>query len=137
MTPSEFAALLAAGALTDTIGPDAFFGHGLINARKAVLAAAEPPPADDPGQAGDVGHVFVRLLDADSGATLAESETDLARAYRVSIAGPIPAGRYLIAAGTDRDGDGQIGDAGEAFGKAEIEVPAAGTAAIDLPVVED
>lgn len=39
MTPSDFRALLASGTLTDDIGDANFYGSGLINAQKAVLAA--------------------------------------------------------------------------------------------------
>lgn len=49
MTPSDFRAYLAGGALTDDLGPDGKdnrYGHGLINAHKAVVAAGElSPPA--------------------------------------------------------------------------------------------
>ena len=44
MTPSEFDALLQSGALSDDLGSsgrDTSYGYGLINARKAVLAAQE------------------------------------------------------------------------------------------------
>jgi serine protease len=39
MTPSEFRVLLAGGNLTNDIGNADFFGSGLINAQKSVLAA--------------------------------------------------------------------------------------------------
>lgn len=39
MTPAEFDALLAGGDITTDIGDPNFFGAGLINAQKAVLAA--------------------------------------------------------------------------------------------------
>jgi serine protease len=44
LTPEQFDVLLAAGRLTDDLGPDGrddFFGHGIINARKAVLEALD------------------------------------------------------------------------------------------------
>jgi hypothetical protein len=84
---------------------------------------------------GDVGHVFVRLFDPISGAGVVETETDATRGYAVAL-GAIPAGRYRIAAGTDRDGDGEIGDAGEAFGSANVEVAAGGLATVELPILE-
>lgn len=43
LTPADIDALLASGALTNDLGPagrDSFFGYGLIDALKAVLAAA-------------------------------------------------------------------------------------------------
>ena len=44
LTPEQFDVLLSAGRLTDDLGPDGrddFFGHGIINARKAVLEALD------------------------------------------------------------------------------------------------
>jgi len=54
LTPSDIDALLASGALTDDLGTpgrDDLFGHGIINAQRAVLAALEATgisPADRP-----------------------------------------------------------------------------------------
>jgi subtilisin family serine protease len=63
LTPAEFDALLASGELTDDAGPpgrDDFFGHGIINARKAVEAAlalqAAPAPCIGTGAVGVGGH---------------------------------------------------------------------------------
>jgi serine protease len=49
MTPAEFDIKLAAGALTEDLGAagrDDEFGHGLIDAQKAVIAAGAEPPID-------------------------------------------------------------------------------------------
>lgn len=54
LTPDEVDVLLEQGRLTDDLGPsgrDDFYGHGLINAQLAVIAAAEAAgssPLDDP-----------------------------------------------------------------------------------------
>jgi len=54
LTPIDIDALLASGALTDDLGTpgrDDLFGHGIINAQRAVLAALEATgisPADRP-----------------------------------------------------------------------------------------
>jgi len=49
MTPAEFDVKLAAGMLTEDLGPagrDDNYGHGLIDAQKAVVAAGAEPPVD-------------------------------------------------------------------------------------------
>jgi len=54
LTPGDIDALLESGSLTEDLGPDGRddqFGHGLINAQRAVLAALESigsAPADNP-----------------------------------------------------------------------------------------
>lgn len=54
LTPADIDAMLAAGLLSDDLGPpgrDNQFGHGIINAQRAVLAAIEATgnsPADNP-----------------------------------------------------------------------------------------
>jgi hypothetical protein len=139
MTPDDFDALLASGALTDAIGPDDFSGHGLVNARKAVLAAANAaPPAggdDDAGGGDDAGpvtpeRIVVLLVDPDTQSVLAEREADSAGDFRFD---DVPAGRLVVAAGTDRDGDGEIGDAGELFGVVEVEVGAGAETSVLVP----
>jgi hypothetical protein len=52
-------------------------------------------------------------------------------------------GSYILVAGTDRNGDGNIGDPGEAFGiypnttdPVLLAVPEAATVTVSLPVVE-
>jgi serine protease len=51
LTPAELDALLAGGTITEDLGAagrDDVFGHGLLDARKAVLAVSGPPPTNDP-----------------------------------------------------------------------------------------
>ncbi|MBD3609126.1 MAG: S8 family serine peptidase [Gammaproteobacteria bacterium] len=48
MTPADFDNYLASGLITDdhgTVGRDDIYGHGLINAAKAITVAGEPIPA--------------------------------------------------------------------------------------------
>ena len=132
MTPDLFDALLRSGAITDDLGDDGFSGNGLVNARKAVLAAAgstptpPPPPVDppapptDPAPDANVGTIFVILVDGD-GTTVAETDTTASSDFRFTIQ-PVRPGTYTLVAGTDRDDDGRIGDAGELVGEATVEV---------------
>ncbi len=74
LTPAEFDLALAAGDLTDDLGPpgpDASFGNGLINAQKAVLAAL----ALDGGAGSDPGPVLGTSLSAVDLGVLASSQT--------------------------------------------------------------
>jgi serine protease len=241
LSPDGFDALLAAGALTDSLGSDGFSGFGLINASKAVSAAggaAAPGPPSlsavpgsinigaDLGEAsvllrnggsgtltvqavtlgpdtpwltvlpsvalpapvpltlrlvptraglapatytgtvvvetsagnstipvalavsagstsGDVGHVFVLLVDPQSREPVAQADSLAASGYPVDFGGVVPGGEFLLVAGTDRDDDGVIGDPGEAFGAyptvdspVAIDVPFGGELTVDLPVLE-
>jgi hypothetical protein len=91
---------------------------------------------------GDVGVSYALLIDPTSYQTVAQVETTAAAGYPITFTGVAP-GSYILAAGTDRDADGSIGDAGEAFGvfptTAEpglLVVPVAGAVTVALPVVE-
>ncbi len=241
LTPDVFDTLLASGALTDSLGPDGFSGAGLINARKAVVAAgaapapgppsltavpasvnigpefaeasvlvrnggagtltvtAATPGADTPwltvlpsaplpapapltlrlvptraglapatytgtvlvetsagastipvalvvsagAVGGDVGHVFVLLVDPVSQATVAQAESIAGGGYALDFGRVVPGGSFLLVAGTDRDNDGIIGDPGEALGvypsvdsPSAIDVPFGGQLSVELPVLE-
>lgn len=51
LTPENFDALLASGAITDDIGVagfDEFYGRGIVNSIRAVTAAKSPPPVTQP-----------------------------------------------------------------------------------------
>jgi serine protease len=218
LTPALFDQLLSQGDLTDDIGAagrDDFFGHGLIDAHKAVaaaLAASGMPPADNPlltalpaslnfGSAttalelvlsnagsgalqvlnvttsepwaqaaplavdaanlgtwlvtvdrtgladgvhtatvsltsnvnavdvpiimsvggaavgGNVGTVYVVLVDPLSGDTVTGARLDFAAGNYPYLLSGVPAGQYRIVAGTDLDNDGFICDDGEACGE--------------------
>ncbi|MCW5893535.1 MAG: S8 family serine peptidase, partial [bacterium] len=96
------------------------------------------------GDGGDVGRTFVLLVDPVSRETRYQTVATAAGGYAIDFGGPVLAGTYLLAAGTDRDGDGRIGDPGEAFGiwpdntadPEPIVVTEDGVAEVTLPVVE-
>ena len=91
---------------------------------------------------GDVGITYALLVDPDTFDTLAQVETTAATGYPVAF-GDVAPGTYILVAGTDRNGDGNIADAGEAFGMFPnttdavlLEVPEAGSVTVAIPVVE-
>ena len=63
----------------------------------------------------DVGNIFVVAIDPVSYKTVAQDVTTYSQNYIYNISG-LPPGSYVIAAGTDRDSDLGITDAGEAIG---------------------
>ena len=77
LTPADIDTLLADGALSDDLGApgrDDLYGHGIINAQRAVLAALEAtgnPPADNP-----------RLVASASTLNFGSSSTSLALVLR-------------------------------------------------------
>lgn len=91
LTPANFDSLLASGALTDDIGaagPDAL-GVGLINAAKAVRAAATTPPPVAPQLSvspssvnfGDVGTANEVTLGNGGGGTISVTGTSTSAAW--------------------------------------------------------
>ena len=64
---------------------------------------------------GDVGEVFVLLIDPNSGKSVAQDETNSAEGYRYGFSG-VPDGLYELFTGTDRDNDGFICDVEDACG---------------------
>jgi serine protease len=94
------------------IGVDDRYGHGIVDAFSAVLAAMdEDPPPLFPGET-----VEVRLLHATSFDIVARVTTseDLGLAWDMPS---VAEGRYILEAGTDRDFDGDIFDPGEMWGR--------------------
>jgi serine protease len=76
LSPAQVDGLLEAGLLTDDLGApgrDDFFGHGLVDAHAAVLAAGAAPP--DPSAA-----LTVTPSGLNFGVALLEAELDLANA---------------------------------------------------------
>lgn len=63
----------------------------------------------------DVGRVYVLALDPEAHETQAHTATSAREGYAFALP-ELPAGQYVVAAGTDRDNDGYICDAGEACG---------------------
>jgi serine protease len=85
---------------------------------------------------GDVGRVFVLVLDPASSDTVAEAETDARRGYLFTTT-PVAPGKYQIIAGTDLDNDGFICDIEDACGFAAEPVairPGQEASAIDFVV---
>ncbi len=64
---------------------------------------------------GDIGTTFVLIAEPDTLDTVEQAMTDVSRDYTYQTA-EVPAGSYLVVAGTDRDNDGFICDNGEACG---------------------
>jgi serine protease len=89
-----------------------------------------------PLSGGNVGFIYVLLVDPDTLMTVAEADVpyDAATAhYSYNFSG-VPAGTYRIYAGTDADNDSFIGDPGEAIGAyrtvdqpTSVEIPGANT----------
>ena len=67
--------------------------------------------------------VFVLLVDADTLETRFQTDTAVGANFGFAF-GSIPPGDYVLVAGTDRDNDDLLGDAGELFGAwPSIELP--------------
>jgi serine protease len=100
LTPANFDSLLSSGALTDDIGPAGPdpLGIGLINAAKAVRAAASTPPPATPRlnispttvSFGDVGTANEITVSNSGGGTISVSGTSTSAAW-LSVA-PIQTG---------------------------------------------
>ncbi len=96
---------LANGAYTGRIRVNSNGGTGTIQVAMAVGAAAGVDP----------GTIFVLALDPFTFETELTVATDAEADFRFRIL-PLPAGDYVIAAGTDNDDDGFICDEGELCG---------------------
>ena len=110
-------------------------GHGILDAFAAVLAVLGQDPILAPGET-----VHVQVRDAVSGAVVFSAATSDAALLDWEIADVVP-GSFRILAGTDRDGDGDVTDAGEITGTwrdgngNDILNVAAGTTLSDLDIV--
>jgi serine protease len=92
-------------------GLDERHGHGIVDAYRALLAAlGVESPLLIPGET-----VTVRLIDEPAG-TIAFSVTTTQAAGLFWTMENVSAGTYRLIAGTDRDFDGEIDDAGEVAG---------------------
>ncbi len=81
---------------------------------------------------GNVGTVYVLVLEPDSDEPVAQAETDASRDYAFAT-DPVPAGTYFVLAGTDRDDDGFICDIEDACGSYPLPVSVrAGSTVSDL-----
>jgi len=149
VTPSAALPADAPVTLTLVVDRSAFPPGTQLDATVTVTSSAGgaviPVNAIVPGGGvlgGDVGVSYALLVDPNTMVAVSQVVTIAAAGYPIAFA-DVPAGSYILAAGTDRDGDGRIGDPGEAFGVfpdvAEpqlLEVPVAGTVTVALPVVE-
>ena len=70
---------------------------------------------------GDVGTVYVLVLDADDTSKVVGRATATAAGRYVYRTAKVPGGSYLVVAGTDRDNDDRICDIGEACGIYPLE----------------
>ncbi len=120
VTPSSGTAPLTVNAAVDrsgltdgvytatiTIATDA--GQGSPTATIQVEMKVGGPTA------GNVGTVFVLVIDPETFETVQETETTFGQNYAFTIP-ETPGGTYIIAAGTDRDDDGTICDIEDACG---------------------
>ncbi|HXJ32996.1 MAG TPA: S8 family peptidase [Candidatus Eisenbacteria bacterium] len=140
MTPDALDALLRAGALTDALA-GGFGGRGLVNAHKAVLAAQSAVPDDGEGPPTPPTppvdeEILVLLVDPATQTVVAQTDTDAGRGFAFTLGG-VRAGHYVLAAGTDRDGDGLLGGTGEVFGQSSVDVAAGDDLAAEIRLVED
>jgi hypothetical protein len=75
-------------------------------------------PAGGGGTPGDVD-IYVLVVDADTGDTVDEFLVAAGGDTAFEFNG-LPAGSYYLAAGSDDNGDGYIGDAGEWYGEGDV-----------------
>jgi len=112
LSPDEVQTLLEDTARE--VGPPGFdsqSGWGILDADAATrMLLALDRPALIPGE-----RIEVRLVRASDSAILYRAETSDTRDLAWLFA-DLPAGRYRLEAGTDRDFDGSIDDAGELYG---------------------
>ena len=114
------------GVYTVTADPGALTPG--VYAANITVAAADPSVKSatvpvrlqvlSPVSAGDVGFIYVLLVDPDTLETVAEADVPFnagTAQYRYTFSG-VPAGTYRIYAGTDANNDSFIGDPGEAIG---------------------
>jgi hypothetical protein len=100
LSPSQLRARLTDNATP--MEPGEYFGAGLLNAY-ASLRNGAPDPAD----------LYVRLVDAESGAEVSTQKADPVGNFRFSR---LPDGEFYVYAGHDRNSDGVIGLPGRSWG---------------------
>ncbi|MCK6461372.1 MAG: S8 family serine peptidase, partial [Planctomycetes bacterium] len=113
LTPDEVASVLASTAQDiGAPGVDPETGHGIVDAYRAALAVlGQPPPAYVPYE-----EVEVRLLRAGTTTVVASARTSDAAGLEWTLP-DVPAGRYVLEAGTDRNRDGVLSGPGELYGR--------------------
>jgi hypothetical protein len=78
------------------------YGWGIVNAYNALTSTAGPNK-----------QIYVRVLDANSGATIAQAAAGANGSFALT---QLPAGSYVLQAGEDEAGDATIGIPGRRFG---------------------
>jgi serine protease len=99
---------LASGVHSGVVTVTTNGGTKTVDVRVTVASATAVP-------GGDVGIVYVLLVDPTTNAFVAETSTSIADGYAFSLPN-VPAGDYELVAGTDLDNSGIVNDDGEAFG---------------------
>lgn len=124
LTPTEVAFILRETATDLGLeGRDTWYGYGLINAEAAVALARKTLRADYPD-------FIIRVM---SGDTLIQ-QTRAGTTGEFSFSN-LAEGTYTLEAGNDRNGNTVLGDAGEFYGTANLEVRYDGdTTGISVPV---
>jgi serine protease len=100
-------ASLPDGIHTGTLTIASNGGNATVNLRANIGAAAV--------KGGDVGPLYVLLVDPATSQGLAQAYTTAADGYAFTVT-EVPSGRYILVAGTDIDENTIINDEGEAFG---------------------
>jgi serine protease len=90
-------------------------GHITIVSNGGTLTVPVSVQVQSGGAGGDVGTLYVLVVNSDTLDTVAQAVTRATEAY-VFLSPDFAAGRYHIVAGSDRDNDGFICDSGEACG---------------------
>jgi len=104
LTPDQIDIMLSSGELTDSILPASSFGHGLLNARKAVVAAATSigsPPVDTPTLSAIPGSFNFGTIFNTGVMTLKNS-----RGGSLSITSIVPSAPWIDVTSLNADADG-------------------------------
>jgi len=123
------------GALT----PGVYAANITVSAADPSVKSATVPvrlQVFSPVSGGNVGFIYVLLVDPDTLETVSEVDVPFnagAAQYRYTFSG-VPAGTYLIYAGTDANNNSLLGDSGEAIGAyrtldqpVSVEIPGTNT----------
>jgi serine protease len=137
VTPSSGVAPLTVQAFVDRSGLRAGTYTATITVQTDATVGEKTAAVEVQAEVGDkisgnVGTVYVLVLNPDSYEPVAQAETDASTGYAFTTEA-VPAGTYLILAGTDRDDDGFICDIEDACGSYPLPVTVrAGSTVSDL-----